>query len=133
MTNEEVLKSFWLPNDYYNTTSTGANADTIFKYGRNTPVSVDYEEFINQKISMIVSESKKRQKKKKYLSKNPNFPYGFVQIVNDALESIYSGEIGLVLNSEQAIEVCSFLENPQVKIKDIYIYIYENKNKTKRR
>lgn len=133
MTNEEVLNSFWLPKDYYNTTSTGANAETLYKYGRSVPLSVDYEEFINQKINMIVSESKKRHKNKRYLSKNPKFPYGFVQIVNDALESIYSGGDGLVFNSEQAIEVCSFLENPQMRIKDEYIYIIENKCKKKRR
>lgn len=120
MTKQEVLNCFWLPKGYINDCSSGANEYTIRKYD-GTPLA---EENQNEKlIREILISAKRYHPEGKKLKKNQELGEEFVQTVNDALNEIYSGNFGLVFSKVQAITVCSFLSQPEIKVYDGYYYI----------
>ena len=125
MSNEDVLRCFWLPNGYYRTTSSGVNENTIRDYSTNTPCVVGLDSMNKRKADQIIMKSKSLcvDKNRGYLRNNKKYSNGFVDIVNDALEAIYSGFRGFVFNEDQAITVCSFLNHPLVEIGSECIYI----------
>lgn len=130
MKRNDVLNSFWLPDGYYRTLSHAVNPDTIREKGFNMQLHKGSEIQKHDKVLQIISESKKMVRRDPYLRPGKHNRY-FAQIVNDALQTIYSGGRGYVFNEEQAIAVCSFLSNPNVKLIDGYIYISEERKYTR--
>ena len=135
MTNAQVLKCFWLPNTHYRTISSGIDENTIRNTATNAQCKIGLEEMEHQRIKRIIADSANvvvntEHRRKKYLGKGGGFPYGFSQIINDALHEIYKGHRGFVFNDQQAMVVCSFLTSPEIEIRDGFIYISD---KTKKR
>lgn len=125
MTNEQVLKSFWCPNGYFRTTSTGLSAATIAREIDGCPCSVDPATRYQPEVERVLSAANDIyvKPKTKYITSWVSMQDGFVQIVNDALTEIYAGRRGMVFTREQAVKVCSFLTRPKIEIVDGNYYI----------
>lgn len=126
--NSPVLDCFWLPPNYYHTCISGANQNTIAKYGKSSGENHYSHDYFQQvTLPSIRNKIIPYPKNQKYLKKSKQYCAGFREVVNDALNEIYKGRRGYVFNTEQLIEIIKFIPDVDV-IKDDGMY-YVSKRK----
>lgn len=108
--NDDVTKYFWLPPNYYNKCSSGANKYTI------ESATAEYERFkknryfqkcILPKLRLLASSNLRQ--KEKFIPRSSRDEGGFRDVVNDALSYIYSKKVGYVFSEKQLLEVLRFV------------------------
>ena len=116
---QKVLSAFWMPDEYYNTISTGCNCYTIRKYGKQKQITEEqFDKLILPQLNVIPFPS--------YMTKLPcsnQYPEGFREIINDALEDVRKGKQGILFNLEQVRVFLGFLPHSKVEKIDDYYYI----------
>lgn len=116
---QKVLSAFWMPDEYYNTISTGCNCYTIRKYGKQKQITEEqFDKLILPQLNVVPFPS--------YMTKLPcnnQYPEGFREIINDALEDVRKGKKGILFNLEQVRVFLGFLPHSKVEKIDDYYYI----------
>lgn len=124
--NENVLGCFWLPPQYYNTSVSGANMNTIKYVGKNNSDHYNHEYFEKVTLHRLLEENIPYSSSKKLLPKSKSYSLGFRDIVNDALRQIRKGRKGYVFTIDQLREVLRFIPDVKVSYDDDIYFLWEN-------
>lgn len=119
----EILNYLWLPPNYYRTTTSGVDLNSIGCMNRKLVAKKNSRYFEIHRLPELRKKATLNPALEKYLPKNQTYAEGFRMIVNDALKQIYQNKQGYVFSESQLVELLRFVPDAKVSYRDDMYFV----------